>query len=389
MLGRARRARFLVRRWRIVGDPPSQVGGRAKRRCAATGPGAHHTPHPLAEGCAHSDESERESRSGHSVIYRGNPSRGRPCKIVGMQDSSEPLAKAWRARRVRQRASRLWRSTLFVLDSDVAREAIRHGVRRTTLYSLDRYATVMGLARTLFRASFGVLLIPLAFKTINSLDPTADLNADIVPRLINFIAVIGMGISGGVLVSFRYRPSGVKLRSATRIVACLNSIRRTVRNPDDNRDECDGPLPSTLSNWASATRECREHLHKVAWQISYDIAELAGRRSRERIDEQWSRLSRVIHWVAEKPWNRTRRRTLMKACELYADRLLTVNMLDPLPIEVPDYLVTPPRLKRSLQPLLDLVRDRSFWVGLTVGLLVLFVEKGLDIVVKGIDFLVK
>lgn len=137
---------------------------------------------------------------------------------------------------------------------------------------------------------------------------------------------------------------------------------------------------SALEERARAIRSCRQILQKQAWSMASDIAILAGHFPRDRTHDDWSRLSRVIVWASEKPWDDRRRQRVMEACFEYAQCMFNGNVHGPVGIKLPKKVpsLSKPHGTSVGVTVATLLRDKALWVGILIAIATILAQKSVD-----------
>ena len=261
-----------------------------------------------------------------------------------------------------------------VIDVGVYREALQVGVTGATLLPIDRLAVAYRLVVTFTEA----LVFVVTFVSINNSSIVAAPEAQKVPGWLGGPALLALVALLPVYLNMRFSKKLATHRLASRLVEAMNLLRRP--NFDKATDGADRlrDRQVALRQATSELRNIRDGLERVAWQVSADLAVLAGDRPGQRKDEAHSRLGRVFKWVAERPYDTDRRRVLFVACGACAERIADVGIMEPLPFEVPAIDIRPRRKGRIRRATFDLALSHVFWVGLLTAL----VSIGIQYVLK-------
>jgi hypothetical protein len=276
-----------------------------------------------------------------------------------------------------QRSKRYWRHRRRlprVIDLGVYEEALRAGVKGTTLLPVDRLAVTYRIVVTLAQ----VLIFVVTFTIINNISAIQAPQSDKVPGWFSGPAFIALVIILPVYINMRFSKKLATHRLASRLAEAINLLRRSNFDKAAGGAETLRDRQVALRQATSELRNIRDGLERVAWQVSADLAVLAGDRPSQRRDELHSRLGRVLKWAAERPYDNDRRRTLLVACGVCAERITDVRIMEPLPFEVPAIDIRPKRNRRLRRATFDLAGSHAFLAGLATGL----VSIGIQYVLK-------
>ena len=251
------------------------------------------------------------------------------------------------------------------IGTDIYREAIRACGSGRELLLLDR------LARQ-YRLVSGLFTVPLALLPTIILNRSHFANpqrTDLLPNWISDVSWASFIALGFMYMQMRTSRDLVTHRLSARLVSAINCLDFDAYG---NATEASGRLRSrqvALRQARTELRKTKDRLDRLAWQVSADIAVLAGDRSHQRDTEIHSRLGRLLKWVAERPYDPRRRKAVFAACVMAGCDMVTVKMFEPMSIEIGDGSVRPSRGDRIRWALLDAAVSQGLLAGVILAIL--------------------